>query len=278
MRSLLYAMNPSKIQVCQMLIREHLLKGHKILVFSDQLYALEQYAAAMDYEHLSGKHGSAVRDELLEAFRTSDQCNVLFLSKIGDYGIDLPDANVIIQINSHGRSRRQEAQRLGRILRPKPRVGQEYNAWFYTLVSNDTLEVSYSMHRQSFLVHQGFAYRVDADLCAAVDAQSALYTTTDDHAMVLHRLTQAAARDPDGLDLLDDEVAVGGGSGGGRGGGSGSRGSANRSTSQTPPLGQAAVAVAAAHDDGAPRPAKRSKTSTNNPYLRPELNREHNRK
>jgi DNA excision repair protein ERCC-3 len=276
MRSLLYAMNPSKIQVCQMLIREHVSKGHKILVFSDQLYALEQYAAAMNYEHLSGKHGSAVRDELLEAFRTSDQCNVLFLSKIGDYGIDLPDANVIIQINSHGRSRRQEAQRLGRILRPKPRVGQEYNAWFYTLVSNDTLEVSYSMRRQSFLVHQGFAYRVDADLCAAVDSQTALYTTTDDHAMLLHRLTQAAACDPDGLDLLDDEAAVGGGSGGGRGGGSGSRGSANRSTSQTPPLGQAAVA--AAHDDGAPRPAKRSKTSTNNPYLRPELNREHNRK
>jgi superfamily II DNA or RNA helicase len=74
---------------------------------------------------------------------------------IGDNSIDLPDVNVIIQISSHFASRRQEAQRLGRILRPKSAAVGNYNAFFYTLVSKDTREMMYATKRQRFLVDQG---------------------------------------------------------------------------------------------------------------------------
>ena len=79
---------------------------------------------------------------------------------MGDNAIDLPEANVVIQISSHFGSRRQEAQRLGRILRPKPRSDSAFNAFFYTLVSRDTQEMYYSNKRQQFLVDQGYAFKV----------------------------------------------------------------------------------------------------------------------
>lgn len=80
--------------------------------------------------------------------------------QVADTSFDLPEANVLIQISAHGGSRRQEAQRLGRILRPKRRVQHTFNAFFYSLVSQDTLEMSYSRKRQRFLVNQGYAYKV----------------------------------------------------------------------------------------------------------------------
>ena len=82
------------------------------------------------------------------------------MSKIGDNAIDLPSANVIIQISSHFASRRQEAQRLGRILRPKQNNLEKYNAYYYSLVSADTRETYYSSKRQRFLVEQGYAFKV----------------------------------------------------------------------------------------------------------------------
>ena len=72
----------------------------------------------------------------------------------------MPDVNVIVQVSSHFASRRQEAQRLGRILRPKARIGNEFNAFFYTLVSADTKEMYYGAKRQRFLVDQGYAFKV----------------------------------------------------------------------------------------------------------------------
>lgn len=115
--------------------------------------------------------------------------NTIFVSKVADTSFDLPEANVLIQISSHGGSRRQEAQRLGRILRAKKgnlkfinlkvsqimfgtfnkikkinscpgAIAEEYNAFFYTLVSQDTVEMNYSRKRQRFLVDQGYAYKV----------------------------------------------------------------------------------------------------------------------
>lgn len=84
---------------------------------------------------------------------------------MGDNSLDIPEANVLIQISSHAGSRRQEAQRLGRILRAKrgaPGSGQEgeFNAFFYTLVSRDTKEMFYSSKRQQFLIDQGYAFKV----------------------------------------------------------------------------------------------------------------------
>ena len=89
---------------------------------------------------------------------------------MGDNSLDIPEANVLIQISSHAGSRRQEAQRLGRILRAKkgkPGSGQEetFNAFFYTLVSRDTTEMYYSAKRQQFLIDQGYAFKVSRAYC-----------------------------------------------------------------------------------------------------------------
>ena len=87
--------------------------------------------------------------------------NVLIFSRVGDTAIDLPEASVLIQMWSHGGSRRQETQRLGRILRPKPRSeGDDYNAAFYSLVNADSRELRFSSRRQRYLVDQGYAYAV----------------------------------------------------------------------------------------------------------------------
>ena len=104
----------------------------------------------------------------------------MFLSKVGDNSIDIPEANVLIQISSHAGSRRQEAQRLGRILRAKrppgggPPPPDEFNAFFYTLVSTDTQEMYFSAKRQQFLVDQGYAFRVITNLLGDGGAAAAL--------------------------------------------------------------------------------------------------------
>ena len=102
------------------------------------------------------------------------QVNTVFLSKVGDNSLDIPEANCLIQISSHAGSRRQEAQRLGRILRAKKsRTGNapadEFNAFFYTLVSKDTQEMYYSTKRQQFLIDQGYHFKVVTNL---LDAES----------------------------------------------------------------------------------------------------------
>ena len=110
---------------------------------------------ALGRAFIYGSTPQGERMELLEKFKIGASldngvpCNTLFISKVGDTSIDLPEANVIIQVSSHFAARRQEAQRLGRILRPKKgqRAG-EFNAYFYTLVSRDTREMYYSTKRQ----------------------------------------------------------------------------------------------------------------------------------
>jgi DNA excision repair protein ERCC-3 len=84
----------------------------------------------------------------------------MLIFQVADTSFDLPEANVLIQISAHGGSRRQEAQRLGRILRAKKFSTEAFNAYFYSLVSQDTIEMGYSRKRQSFLVNQGYAYKV----------------------------------------------------------------------------------------------------------------------
>lgn len=85
------------------------------------------------------------------------------MQQVGDNSLDIPEANVLIQISSHAGSRRQEAQRLGRILRAKKTNGfvkDNFNAFFYTLVSQDTQEMYYSSKRQQFLIDQGYSFKV----------------------------------------------------------------------------------------------------------------------
>jgi len=163
-RSMLSVMNPSKFQACQFLIKYHEKRGDKIIVFSDNVYALEAYAKKFMKPYLFGGTSNAERQEILDYFSNSPECSTLFLSKIGDTSLDLPDATCLIQISAQYGSRRQEAQRLGRILRAKRRKEEGFNAFFYSLVSKDTMEMVFSSKRQTFLVNQGYAFKVITQL------------------------------------------------------------------------------------------------------------------
>ncbi|KAI9753232.1 MAG: transcription factor TFIIH complex ERCC-3 subunit [Lichina confinis] len=159
-KALLYIMNPRKFQACQFLINYHESRGDKVIVFSDNVYALEKYALALGKAYIYGGTPQSERLRILENFQHNEQLNTIFLSKIGDTSLDLPEATCLIQISSHYGSRRQEAQRLGRILRAKRRNDEGFNAFFYSLVSKDTMEMFYSSKRQAFLVDQGYAFKV----------------------------------------------------------------------------------------------------------------------
>ena len=159
-RQLLYIMNPRKFQACQFLIDYHEKRGDKVIVFSDNVFALKAYALKLKKFYIYGGTPQTERLRVLENFQHSELVNTIFLSKIGDTSLDLPEATCLIQISSHYGSRRQEAQRLGRILRAKRRNDEGFNAFFYSLVSKDTQEMYYSSKRQAFLVDQGYAFKV----------------------------------------------------------------------------------------------------------------------
>ncbi len=110
--------------------------------------------------YIYGGTSQVERIRVLQQFRHNPLLNTIFLSKIGDTSIDIPEATCLIQVSSHYGSRRQEAQRLGRILRAKKNAEPGNNAFFYTLISKDTDEAFYSAKRQQFLVDQGYAFKV----------------------------------------------------------------------------------------------------------------------
>ena len=123
---------------------------------------------------------------------------------MGDNSLDIPEANVLIQISSHAGSRRQEAQRLGRILRPKkqpPGVfkGQQFNAFFYTLVSRDTQEMYFSAKRQQFLIDQGYSFKVITDLLD-LSENSHLHFSTQAEQLKLLSKVLSACKDVGGIE------------------------------------------------------------------------------
>ncbi|KAH9945314.1 DNA helicase [Epithele typhae] len=176
-RMLLYCMNPRKFQACQFLIKYHEDRGDKIIVFSDNVFALEAYAKKLGKLYIHGGTGQTERMRILQHFQHSPLVNTIFLSKVGDTSIDLPEATCLIQISSHFGSRRQEAQRLGRILRAKRRNDEGFNAFFYSLVSKDTQEMFYSTKRQQFLIDQGYAFKVITHLDGLEDLPDLVYKT-----------------------------------------------------------------------------------------------------
>jgi DNA excision repair protein ERCC-3 len=176
-KMLLYIMNPTKFQACQFLIEYHERRGDKIIVFSDNVYALKAYALKLRKPFIFGGTPQHERMQILQNFQHNDQINTIFLSKVGDTSIDLPEATCLIQISSHYGSRRQEAQRLGRILRAKRRNDEGFNAFFYSLVSKDTQEMYYSTKRQAFLVDQGYAFKVITHLHGMENLKDLAYAT-----------------------------------------------------------------------------------------------------
>jgi DNA excision repair protein ERCC-3 len=187
MKRTLYAMNPRKFQACQYLINYHEARGDKIIVFSDELYSLKQYALKLKKVFIYGGTSQAERMQVLENFQHNPEVNTLFLSKIGDTSLDLPEATCLIQISSHFGSRRQEAQRLGRILRAKRRNDEGFNAFFYSLVSKDTQEMYYSSKRQAFLVDQGYAFKVITQLANIENTPDLAFATPQECRELLQR-------------------------------------------------------------------------------------------
>ena len=159
----LYVMNPNKLLICYKLLELHKQRNEKILVFSDDIFALKHYSRVLGVPMIYGKSNSEERLARISQFKMSRTSEVLLISKIGDTSIDLPECQVIIQISSHGGSRRQEAQRLGRVIRPKPGQdpgNKEPNAFFYSLISKGTREDYHNKNRQRYLQDQGYPYTV----------------------------------------------------------------------------------------------------------------------
>lgn len=169
---------------------------------------------------------------LVARFETTfSAIQTICISKVGDTSIDLPEANVVIQVSSHFGSRRQEAQRLGRILRPKSSTTTDgsnrssFNAFFYTLVSTDTQEMFYSAKRQQYLIDQGYTFKVVTNLAATADLEAKVnnytFATPEDDRNMLRKVltsdvdlerdqraedTAIRKNNPDGAALADASV------------------------------------------------------------------------
>ncbi|GAA5027057.1 DNA repair helicase XPB [Actinopolymorpha pittospori] len=148
----------TKARVVERLAEQH--RGEPTLVIGQYIDQLDDLAARLDAPIIKGETTVRERQRLFEAFR-SGEINLLVVSKVANFSIDLPEAAVAIQVSGTFGSRQEEAQRLGRLLRPK-HDGRA--ARFYAVVSRDTVDQDFAAHRQRFLAEQGYAYRiVDAD-------------------------------------------------------------------------------------------------------------------
>ncbi|MEM9092572.1 MAG: DNA repair helicase XPB [Cyanobacteria bacterium P01_F01_bin.53] len=148
------AENPLKLNVIQALLEKE--NGHRVLIIGEYLDQLNAITEQVDLPLITGKTSQRKRDQLYADFR-SGKVSGLILSRVGNFALDLPDADVLIQVSGKYGSRQEEAQRLGRILRPK-RDGR--SAQFYTLVSLRTCEEEFAQHRQLFLTEQGYRYHI----------------------------------------------------------------------------------------------------------------------
>jgi DNA excision repair protein ERCC-3 len=144
----------AKTRVAEQLIGRH--QGEPTLVIGQYLDQLDELGAHLKAPVIKGETSVKEREELFDAFRRGD-IDLLVVSKVANFSIDLPEAAVAIQVSGSFGSRQEEAQRLGRLLRPK-RDGR--TARFYTIVSRDTVDADFAQNRQRFLAEQGYAYRI----------------------------------------------------------------------------------------------------------------------
>lgn len=206
-KRILSIMNPTKIQICQYLIEKHEKRGDKIIVFSDSVLALMEYAKKLGKPFIYGPTSQTERMRILKQFQTNPQINTIFLSKVGDTSIDLPEATCLIQISSHFGSRRQEAQRLGRVLRAKKRNDPNFRVYFYSLVSKDTEEMVYSAKRQQFLIDQGYSFNIITDMPEVAMKENRLYKTKSQQRELLTTILMASEEDMASEELTEDELA-----------------------------------------------------------------------
>jgi DNA excision repair protein ERCC-3 len=146
------AENPLKEEVVLQLTANH--HDDRILVIGQYIKQLENLARLLGVPIITGKTPNSERERIYTAFRNGD-LRIIVVSKVANFAIDLPDASMAIQVSGSFGSRQEEAQRLGRVLRPKNR-----NSWFYTLVSRYTVEEEFAANRQKFLAEQGYKYSI----------------------------------------------------------------------------------------------------------------------
>jgi DNA excision repair protein ERCC-3 len=148
----------TKLPVVRALVNRH--KNDQILVIGGYIDQLHQLGEFLDAPIVQGATTNKERERLFDAFRDGS-LKTLVISRVGNFSIDLPEAAVAIQVSGSFGSRQEEAQRLGRVLRPK---ADKRQAHFYTVVARDTIDTEYAAHRQRFLAEQGYAYTItDAD-------------------------------------------------------------------------------------------------------------------
>ncbi|WUR03051.1 DNA repair helicase RAD25 [Vairimorpha necatrix] len=208
-KRLLSIMNPTKFQVCEYLINMHEAKGDKIIVFSDSVAALKSYALKLGKPYIYGPTGQTERMRILKQFQTNPLINTIFLSKVGDTSIDLPEATCLIQISSHFGSRRQEAQRLGRILRAKRRNDPDFKVFFYSLVSKDTDEMFYSSKRQQFLVDQGYSFNILTEINDIQKNEKRVYKTRSQQKELLVSVLLSSDKELESEENEEDKEDVG---------------------------------------------------------------------
>ena len=148
--------NPEKTDIVERLLKYFSKPDDRVLIIGQYIDQLEALSDDLQIPLITGKTPNKEREKLYGAFRSGAQKN-LMVSKVGNFAIDLPDANVLIQISGTFGSRQEEAQRLGRVLRPKSDGGA---AHFYSIVTQDSKEQEFAMNRQLFLTEQGYAYKI----------------------------------------------------------------------------------------------------------------------
>ncbi|MFJ7249621.1 DNA repair helicase XPB [Kitasatospora sp. NPDC098652] len=152
------ATTATKRRVVEALVKKH--EKDQTLIIGQYIDQLDELGEALDAPVIKGETSNAQREKLFEAFRNKE-IGVLVVSKVANFSIDLPEATVAIQVSGTFGSRQEEAQRLGRVLRPK---ADGHSAHFYSVVARDTVDQDFAAHRQRFLAEQGYAYRIiDAD-------------------------------------------------------------------------------------------------------------------
>ncbi len=148
--------NPEKINAVKQLVDRY--TSDKILVIGQYLDQLHQIAELLGAPIITGKTRNEDRDVIYKQFRTGE-IRVLVVSKVANFAIDLPDASMAIEVSGAYGSRQEEAQRLGRLLRPKERTAR-----FFTIISRGTVEEEFGANRQKFLAEQGYSYRLIKNL------------------------------------------------------------------------------------------------------------------
>lgn len=148
------AKNPLKLKVVIDILNRH--KNQLILVIGHFIAQLEIVAKELNAPIITGKTPNSERDDLYKKFKNGE-IKTLVVSKVANFSIDLPDASVLVQLSGTYGSRQEEAQRLGRILRPK----HNNVSYFYSIITQDSIEERYSHKRQRFLTEQGYSYEID---------------------------------------------------------------------------------------------------------------------